>query len=229
MAPSQGLTEQEARRRADSGLANTSRETTSRSVADILKANLLTRFNALLGSLLLLILLVGPIQDAVFGLILVANSLIGIAQELRAKVTLDRLAILAAPRARVIRDGVARELQVSEIVVGDLVEVEAGDEIVVDGTMESAEPLELNEALLTGESIPVRKLRGAEVLAGSFVSAGLGRYEATRVGEATPRARARPRAASRGGPATAPRRAKARGRRRPVRSSCAAAPAIASR
>jgi cation-transporting P-type ATPase E len=183
--PEGGLTEQEARRRAESGLANTIRETTSRSVPDILKANLLTRFNALLGSLCLLILLVGPIQDAVFGLILVANALIGIGQELRAKVTLDRLSILAAPRARIIRDGVARRVQVSEIVVGELVEVEAGDEIVVDGTVETANLLEVNEALLTGESTPVPKPRGAEVLAGSFVSAGLGRYQATRVGEAS--------------------------------------------
>jgi cation-transporting ATPase E len=160
-------------------------EANSRSLGDILKANLLTRFNALLGSLLVVILVVGPIQDAVFGLILVANALIGIGQELRAKLTLDRLAILAAPRARVVRDGVARDLQVSEIVVGDLLEVEAGDEIVVDGDVESDEPLELNEALLTGESTPVPKLTGAEVLAGSFVSAGLGRYRATRVGEAS--------------------------------------------
>lgn len=183
--PSRGLTEQEARRRADSGLANTMPEANSRSLTHILKANLLTRFNALLGSLFVVILVVGPIQDAVFGLILVANALIGIGQELRAKVTLDRLAILAAPRARVVRDGVARGLQVSEIVVGDLVEVAAGDEIVVDGAVESDEPLELNEALLTGESTPVPKLTGAEVLAGSFVSAGLGRYRATRVGEAS--------------------------------------------
>jgi len=180
-----GLTEQEARRRAGSGLANKTPETNSRSVRDILKANLLTRFNALLGSLLVVILVVGPIQDALFGLILVANALIGIVQELRAKLTLDRLSILAAPRARVIRDGVTRKLQVSEIVVGDLLEVEAGDEIVVDGAVESDEPLELNEALLTGESTPVARLRGAEVLAGSFVSAGLGRYRATRVGEAS--------------------------------------------
>ena len=152
---------------------------------DILKANLLTRFNALLGSLFVAILVVGPIQDAVFGLILVANALIGIGQELRAKVTLDRLAILAAPRARAVRDGVARGLQVSEIVVGDLLEVEAGDEIVVDGVVESDGTFELNEALLTGESTPIAKLKGAEVLAGSFVSAGLGRYRATRVGEAS--------------------------------------------
>jgi cation-transporting P-type ATPase E len=182
---SPGLTEQEARRRAASGLANTMPDFSSRSLRDILKANLLTRFNALLGSLLVVILVVGPIQDAVFGLILVANALIGIGQELRAKLTLDRLAILAAPRARVVRDGVTRELQVSEIVVGDLLEVEAGDEIVVDGAVESDEPLELTEALLTGESTPVARLRGAEVLAGSFVSAGLGRYRASRVGEAS--------------------------------------------
>ena len=183
--PSRGLTEQDARRRAASGLANTLPDASSRSLRDILKANLLTRFNALLGSMLVVILLVGPIQDAVFGLILVANALIGIGQELRAKVTLDRLAILSAPRARVVRDGIARERQVSEIVAGDLVEVAAGDEIVVDGALESDEPLELNEALLTGESIAIQKLRGAEVLAGSFVSAGSGRYRATRVGEAS--------------------------------------------
>jgi len=180
-----GLTEQEAQRRARSGLANTMSKVNSRSLRDILKANLLTRFNALLGSLFVAILVVGPIQDALFGLILVANALIGIGQELRAKVTLERLAILAAPRARVVRDGVARGLQVSEIVVGDLLEVEAGDEIVVDGIVESDEPLELNEALLTGESTPLAKLREAELLAGSFVTAGLGRYRATRVGEAS--------------------------------------------
>jgi cation-transporting P-type ATPase E len=184
-ADSGGLSEQEAQQRAAAGLANTAAEARSRSLGDILKANLLTRFNALLGSLLIVILVIGPIQDAVFGLILVANALIGIGQEVRAKVTLDRLAILAAPQARVVRDGVIRKLQVSAIVQGDLLEVETGDEIVVDGAVESDEPLELNEALLTGESTPVSKVRGGELLAGSFVSAGLGRYTATRVGEAT--------------------------------------------
>jgi len=184
-ADSGGLSEQEAQQRAAAGLANTVPETSGRGLGDILKANLLTRFNALLGSLLVVILLVGPIQDAVFGLILVVNALIGIGQELRAKVTLDRLSILAAPQARVVRDGVSRKLEVSAIVEGDLLEVEAGDEIVVDGTVESDEPVELNEALLTGESTPVSKSRGEELLAGSFLSAGLGRYRATRVGEAT--------------------------------------------
>jgi magnesium-transporting ATPase (P-type) len=180
-----GLTEAEAARRAEQGQANTMLDVSSRSVGDILKANLLTRFNALLGSMLLVILVVGPLQDAVFGLILVANALIGIGQELRAKLTLDRLAVLVAPKATVQRDGRPKRVPVAAVVEGDVVLVEAGDEVVVDGLLESDEPIELNEALLTGESTPVTKSRGAEVLAGSFVSAGRGGYRATRVGEAS--------------------------------------------
>jgi cation-transporting ATPase E len=180
-----GLTEAEAARRTAQGLANTVVDVSSRSLGDILKANLLTRFNALLGSMLVVILVVGPIQDAIFGLILVANALIGIGQELRAKVTLDRLAVLAARQATVLRDSNEKKISVAAVVEGDLVLMESGDEAVVDGILESDEPVELNEALLTGESVPVTKFRGAEVLAGSFVSAGRGRYRATRVGEAS--------------------------------------------
>jgi cation-transporting P-type ATPase E len=180
-----GLTDAEAARRAERGLANTVVSVSSRSLGEILRANLLTRFNALLGSMLVVILVVGPIQDAIFGLILVANSLIGIGQELRAKLTLDRLAVLAAPQATVVRDGTAKKVEVAAVVEGDLLLVEAGDEVVVDGVLESDEPIELNEALLTGESTPVTKSQGAEVLAGSFVSAGQGGYRATRVGEAS--------------------------------------------
>jgi cation-transporting ATPase E len=180
-----GLTGAEAARRAERGLANTAVSVSSRSLGGILKANLLTRFNALLGSMLVVILVVGPLQDAIFGLILVANALIGIGQELRAKFTLDRLAVLAAPQTTVVRDGTAKKVQVAAVVEGDLILVEAGDEAVVDGVLESEEPIELDEALLTGESTPVTKGHGAEVLAGSFVSAGQGGYRATRVGEAS--------------------------------------------
>ena len=158
---------------------------TSRTVGDILKANLLTRFNALLGAMLLVILIVGPIQDAVFGLILVANALIGIAQELRAKMTLDRLAIVAAPTANVLRDGVPARVPVTEVVQDDLVQVAAGDQIVVDGSLESSRPIEVNEALLTGEAAPVAKKPGDQLLAGSFVTAGSGIYRAVHVGDAT--------------------------------------------
>jgi cation-transporting P-type ATPase E len=178
-----GLTEVEARDRALRGLSNQVREVSSRGVVDILKANLLTRFNALLGSLLVVILIVGPLQDAVFGLILVANALIGIAQELRAKYTLDRLAILAAPQANAVRDGAPKRVPVGEVVQGDLLQVAAGDEVVVDGMLESSGHIELNEALLTGEAEPVMKRRGDLLLAGSFVMAGGGLLRATEVGE----------------------------------------------
>ncbi len=180
-----GLTEAEARRRAESGQSNRVAGATSRSVVDILKANLLTRFNALLGSLLVVILIVGPLQDAVFGLVLVANALIGIAQELRAKITLDRLAIVAGARATVFRDGLPRSIPISEVVMGDLVQLAAGDQIAVDGTLESDDPLEIDESLLTGEATPLSKSRGEQLLAGSFVSAGYGLCRATRVGEAS--------------------------------------------
>lgn len=178
-----GLTEVEARDRARRGQSNQVRDVTSRGVVDILKSNLLTRFNALLGSLLVVILVVGPLQDAVFGLILVANALIGIAQELRAKYTLDRLAIVAAPQAAVIRDGLPRRMPVGDIVQGDLLQLVAGDEVVVDGKLESNDHIELNEALLTGEAIPVVKKRGDQLLAGSFVTAGSGLLRAIQVGE----------------------------------------------
>jgi cation-transporting ATPase E len=180
-----GLTEAEARRRSDSGQSNRLAGATSRSVGDILKANLLTRFNALLGSLLVVILIVGPLQDAVFGLILVANALIGIAQELRAKITLDRLAIVAGARATVFRDGLPRSIPISEVVKGDLLQLAAGDQVAVDGALESDDPLEIDESLLTGEATPVNKSRGDQLMAGSFVSAGYGLCRATRVGEAS--------------------------------------------
>jgi cation-transporting ATPase E len=180
-----GLTQQQVRERLERGQANRTTDVTSRSVGDILKSNLLTRFNALLGSMLVVILIVGPPQDALFGLILIGNALIGIAQELRAKITLDRLAIMAAPRAAVVRDGTPHHIPVDEVVEEDLLLVEAGDEVVVDGRLETNDPIEVNESLLTGEATAVSKAPGDELLAGSFVSAGAGTFRATRVGEAT--------------------------------------------
>jgi cation-transporting ATPase E len=156
----------------------------TRTVGEILRANLLTRFNALLGGMLLVILIVGPIQDALFGGVLVANALIGIAQELRAKRTLDRLAVLTAPRARIVREGVVTEAPVSEVVLDDVLELRPGDQVVVDGEVLAADGLEVDESLLTGEAEPVRKRPGDEVLSGSFAVAGSGRYRASRVGRA---------------------------------------------
>jgi len=183
--PALGLSAAEASERVRRGLSNRVAAPSSRSLKEILKANLLTRFNALLGSLLIVVLVIGPLQDAVFGIILVANALIGIAQELRSKLTLDRLAIVAAPRATVVRDGAPLTILVPDVVQGDLLRLSAGDQVVVDGPLESDEPIEVDESLLTGEATPVGKRRGDLLLAGSFVSAGHGLYIAARVGEAS--------------------------------------------
>src|SRR6266700_5703295 len=120
--PPAGLSSGQVAERRARGLTNAGGEHTSRSVAHILRANILTRFNLILGVLLAVILAVGQPQDALFGVVLVANALIGIGQELRAKRTLDRLAVLSAPRVRVILDGTAKDIAVTNLDGGDLIE-----------------------------------------------------------------------------------------------------------
>src|SRR5438309_2105488 len=133
LTPSAGLSSAQVAERRSRGLTNAGGERTSRSVAEILRANILTRFNLILGVLLAVILVAGQPQDALFGVVLVANALIGIAQELRAKLTLDRLAVLSAPRVQVIRDGAPQDIAAADLVAGDLVDLRAGDQLVADG------------------------------------------------------------------------------------------------
>ena len=180
--PPAGLSSAQVAERRSRGLANAGGERTSRSVAEILRANILTRFNFILGVLLAVILVAGQPQDALFGVVLVTNALIGIVQELRAKRTLDRLAVLSAPRVRVIRDGAPRDIAVADLVAGDLVDLRAGDQLVADGVVRASTSLEADESLLTGESEPVGKRAGDPLLSGSFVVAGSGGYQATGVG-----------------------------------------------
>jgi len=182
--PLAGLDEAAVRDRVLRGEVNAVPQAASRTVWQIVRANLFTRFNALLGTLFVVILAVGALQDALFGLVLVANTAIGIFQELRAKRTLDRLAVLTAPRARVVRAGRIGEISVGEVVLDDVLELRPGDQAVVDGAVLASTGLEVDESLLSGESEPLVKEPGAEVLSGSFVAAGSGRYRATRVGQA---------------------------------------------
>ena len=178
-----GLTSAEVALRIRRSQANDYRPPTSRPVSVILRTNILTRFNALLGSLFVVILIVGPLQDALFGLALVANTLVGIVQELRAKRALDRLAVVTAPRATVIRGGQAQTISATDVVVDDVVELGPGDQIVVDAEVLSAMALHVDESLLSGESRPVVKKRGDRVLSGSIVVAGSARCLVTAVGE----------------------------------------------
>ena len=178
----EGLSRAEVAERRSRGQVNDVPASSTHSVPQILRANILTPFNALLGGLLAVILVVGPLQDALFGLVLIANSLTGIIQELRAKRALDHLTVVNAPRARVIRGGVTGEVPLGEVVLDDLLDVRTGDQIVVDAIVVANRGLEIDESLLTGESDPVVKEEGDRALSGSFVVAGGALIRADRVG-----------------------------------------------
>ncbi|MEU0127640.1 HAD-IC family P-type ATPase [Streptomyces sp. NPDC006289] len=181
-APPGGLTTAEVAERVARGEVNDVPVRSSRSVTEIVRANVLTRFNLIIGVLWVIMLFVAPIQDSLFGFVIIANTGIGIVQEWRAKKTLDSLAVVGEAKPAVRRDGVSAEVSVSEIVLGDLVELGPGDKVVVDGTVAEADSLEIDESLLTGEADPVTKRPGDAVMSGSFVVAGGGAFTATKVG-----------------------------------------------
>ncbi|MGH9288515.1 MAG: cation-translocating P-type ATPase [Acidimicrobiales bacterium] len=176
------MTDAEVAERVETGRVNRAPGGTSRSLWAIVRANVFTRFNAILGSLLVVILTIGPLQDALFGVVLVANTGIGIYQEWRAKRTLDRLSLLTAPAVTVARNGERHDITLEDVVDGDVVELGQGTQIVADGEVLTADALEVDESLLSGESVPEAKASGDEVLSGSFVTAGQGWYRADRIG-----------------------------------------------
>jgi len=177
-----GLTAAEVAERVASGQVNDVPVRSSRSVREIVRANVFTRFNAIIGVMFAIILVVGPIQDGLFGLVIVANTAIGIVQELRAKKTLDSLALIGEAKPQVRRDGTAQQVAVAAIVLDDTVLLGIGDKVIVDGRVTEADGLEIDESLLTGEPDPVLKQPGDEVMSGSFVVAGAGAFTATKVG-----------------------------------------------
>ncbi|MEV6219410.1 HAD-IC family P-type ATPase [Nocardia sp. NPDC051833] len=178
-----GLTAAQVEERRRDGRTNDVPARASRSVREIVRANVFTRINAILGVLFLLVLSTGSIIDGMFGLLIVANSAVGIIQEIRAKRTLDQLAIVSQAKPTVRRDGVAQQVAPGEVVLDDLIELGPGDQIVVDGEVEEAAALEVDESLLTGEADPIDKGVGAPVMSGSFVVSGSGAYRATKVGK----------------------------------------------
>ncbi|AWW38969.1 metal ABC transporter ATPase [Streptomyces sp. AS58] len=181
-SPTTGLTAAEVAERVARGQVNDVPVRSSRSMVDIVRANVFTRFNAIIGVLWVIMLFVAPIQDSLFGFVILANTGIGIVQEWRAKKTLDSLALIGEVRPTVRRDGIAAEVGTSEIVLDDLIEIGPGDKVVVDGVCVETDGLEIDESLLTGEADPVVKRAGDEVMSGSFVVAGGGAFQATKVG-----------------------------------------------
>ncbi len=178
---SAGLSESEAARRL-AARGEPPESSTSRSTSTIVRANAITPFNAILLALGLLTLLFADWRDALFLGIILTNTGIGIWQELRARRKLDELAALVAPQATVVRDGVPRSLHVSEVVVGDLVRLAPGDQVVADGRLLAGTDLRLDESILTGEAEAVSQSAGGEIRSGSFVVEGTGSFEVEAVG-----------------------------------------------
>jgi magnesium-transporting ATPase (P-type) len=158
-------------------------DTSSRSTRSIIYGNVFTLFNAIVLVFFILVISQGLFADALFGLIAVINSAIGIRQELRAKDVLDNLALLVAPRARVIRDGTVVELLAEEVVPGDTIRIEPGDQLVADGRVASSRGMTIDESLLTGEADGIRKDHGDQLLSGSFCISGSGYFEVEAVRE----------------------------------------------
>ncbi|MFG6286388.1 HAD-IC family P-type ATPase [Actinotignum schaalii] len=180
--PARGLSAAQAAQLAAEGKANTLPDRSGRSAAQIVRDNVFTRINFMLGVLFIAVILTGSWINSAFGLLIIANSIIGIIQELRAKHTLDSLAVIGEAHPRVRREGEVREIAREEVVLGDIIVVAAGEQIVVDGVVTEADYLEVDESLLTGESDSIHKEPGAAMMSGSFVSSGSGSYRATRVG-----------------------------------------------
>ncbi|HEX5800301.1 MAG TPA: HAD-IC family P-type ATPase [Gaiellaceae bacterium] len=175
-----GLTEAQAATLAAAAPATPARS--GRSYASIVRANVFTVFNAILVVFGVLTLLFGEWQDALFLGVVVANSTIGIVQEIRAKRALDALTALVAPTAAVVRDGVSKRVAVEGVYEGDLVRLEPGDQVVGDGTLVDALELAVDEAVVTGESEPVHKQEGDAVRSGSFAVEGTGSYVVSAIG-----------------------------------------------
>ena len=135
-----GLTDAEVAQRAAEGKSNAVAQRAARSVADIVRANVFTRINAILGVLLLIVLVTGSLINGLFGLLIIANSVIGMVQEIRAKQTLDKLAIVGQAKPLVRRQSGTATLLPSEVVLGDIIELGPGDQVVVDGDRRGAQP-----------------------------------------------------------------------------------------
>jgi cation-transporting ATPase E len=177
-----GLTDAEVAERVARGQTNLVPAAPTRTVQQIVRGNVFTPVNLIVAILAGLVIAAGSPKDALFGGVIVANSVIGIVQELRAKKVLDSLSVVSAPRAHVVRNGEVREVQVHELVLDDVVELRAGAQVVADGVVLSGDSLEVDESLLTGEADAVVKNEGDRVLSGSAVVAGTGRVQLTEVG-----------------------------------------------
>jgi cation-transporting ATPase E len=178
-----GLTEAEAQLRRRRGEGNNVQLQTSRSYSDIVRQNVFAFINIILFAIGVILISIGRVEDAIVSvLIILMNVVIGVAQEIRAKRKLDRIALLTRPKVAMIREGEEKVVDPAEVVVGDILIARPGDQIVVDGEILGDGSIEVDESLLTGESDLILKGSGSKVLSGSFCVTGTARYEAKKVG-----------------------------------------------
>lgn len=169
--PQSGLSAEQVKRRFAQGENNYKVESSTLSVSEIVRSNVCTYFNLVFAVIAVLLAIVGAWSDMLFLPIIVANTCIGIIQEIHSKKVLDKLSILNAPHAVVIRDGKRQEIPADQLVLDDIVEFSAGSQIPADAKVVSGE-LQVNESLITGESDEIEKREGDSLLSGSFVVSG---------------------------------------------------------
>ncbi|MEY3934057.1 MAG: hypothetical protein RLZZ606_656 [Actinomycetota bacterium] len=180
-----GLTPQEVESRMKQGLSNSQEFGKSRSIFTILRANLLTLFNAVVGGSFLVLLALGYWKDALFGIAVITNVLIGVIQEYRSKRMLDRLTILSKSPVQVRRSGTSQLIAIEDLVLDDLIELKSGDQLPADVVVLQTNGLELDESPLTGEAEPVAKSVSDELYSGSIVTAGSALAKVIKVGADT--------------------------------------------
>lgn len=178
-----GLSEAEVENQVRMGRVNRTGDDIFKTTKEIIRDHTLTYFNFLNLFLAVLILISGQIKNLTFMGVIIINTLIGIIQEMRVKKLVDQLAVITASKAKVIRDGEVREIDIQEVVVKDTVVLNMGDQVCADSIIMESDGMEVNESMLTGESKPVRKVAGDRVLSGSFLTAGSGVVQVEHVGE----------------------------------------------
>jgi cation-transporting P-type ATPase E len=178
-----GLSAAEVAQRTADGRVNHTDTRSSRTIGEIIRANVFTRFNAIIAALMGIVIALGEWRDALFGFVMILNLVIGVFQEWRAKTTLDRLSLVSAPKVAVWRDGARQEVASQDVVIDDVFELAPGDQVAVDGEVLYSDGLSLDESNLTGESDAVEKSEGDDVKSGSFVTSGGGVARATAVGD----------------------------------------------
>ena len=176
-----GLTTQQVAERVDRGQVNTSPETLTRTIPHIIRDHILTLFNGINLVLFVLVVTVGELKNGLFFLIAIANTVIGVFQDIRAKLTIDKLAVITQTHVKVIRDGREQDIPQEEVVLGDVMLLSLGNQVCADSMVLESDNLELDESLLTGEAQAVIKKPGDKVFSGSFVVAGSGAVEVAAV------------------------------------------------